>query len=194
MLEEVREKRLAIAKDVIEQLDAHAYNVRMNVYATIDGINFLTDDASKRLGARFQTTDLQTIVRSNPECTVCAVGSLLLSAARLYNEMSVEDVATPDSTSGIADALSPYFDLRQLVLIELAFEGRNYGLLLNERLFRIDYTDQWRSVEEPEILITHETVRAAKEYLENRLLDPDHDGALRKIMENIIEHNGEFVP
>lgn len=173
LTKKIREQRVAIAKDVLKQLDAQRIQLERRRY--LSGV-LLNYDASSR------GTDLQAYVDGLLNCRVCLLGACLLSKARLFNAVPVELVASfptfgrDKGPLGLAIAgedihenLSSIFDSRTLTLMESAFECRDMADSED------DYSD------DPEI-------QAAIDFGNAR----EPETCVRDVMQNIIDNNGEF--
>lgn len=108
--------------------------------------------------------DLQEVLTKLPVCEVCAVGSLVVAAAKRYDNMKVEYL----DTNGVFSAMSPYFERQQLLLIELVYEkaAMSPGEFTSEQ--RNAAADMWDEV-------------------------PTGSERLKLIMQNIVSNNGTFV-
>ena len=150
-------QRVALAKDVIQQLDAR------KLIASHCYFGWKHRDDNARFSnlpdkAQFGTATSQT------KCEVCGIGSLLVAAAELADQLPVDwalDITTGSTNErfSIVDYLAPWFSSTQLDMIEMAYEQTS-----TRGGFRSFYT-----------------VRSDKQ-------------RLRAIMKNIIANNGRFVP
>lgn len=170
------EARVAIAKDVIKQIKAKKFVAEKGTYVRIDSM--FDDDVREEVLK--DASDVRDIV-CNPKagvCTVCAMGSLFLSTARLFDNLPIpkEEAYDGDLLSGLPkpyvegensaapegyqkSPLKRYFSKLQLSLIEAAFEG-------------------WPTKD--------------GQYIElNSIHDEDR---LLEIMKNIVSNDGKFVP
>ena len=114
-------QRVAIAKDVIKQLELLKIKPKLN--------SGYVDLAKSYVGA----PDAQVCdVVANQKCTVCALGGMMVSAVQLADKLRVSDIAS--EWEGIAsvgylgadicyDYLRTFFTREQLRQIEAAFEG-----------------------------------------------------------------------
>jgi hypothetical protein len=168
--DEIRTRRVAIARDVIAQLDAQQLQY-LNKGVYLQGyIPEETLDAA---------TDLQEIVDiASNTCRVCAKGAMFLSRARLYDGVPIGRIRY-DGESSITSAkehdffnatLMEDFDKRQLDLIEHAFE-------------------MWAGDESTEYM---SALRVACQF--GLLYKHSHAARLRAIMANIVDNGGEFIP
>lgn len=109
--------RVAIAKDVIKQIDAHIYKATQGIYFKqiigMDGPFPIHRD-------KYFNPITQTNVGEIKSCQVCAIGSVILSGIRLFNE--VEFGRTHKASY---DAVQIWFDMDQAILIEKAFEWQS---------------------------------------------------------------------
>jgi hypothetical protein len=160
-----REGRVAIAQDVINRIYADSIKIKTdNGYVVgIEDMQF-----NKRDESVISKEDCNLITKS---CSVCALGSMLISRIDLFNSVSWIDLEYDPGFSDIKDSLEDYFDGRELALIETAFEkwdvnGFDLGLTFYEIEQAIDFGKK---------------IKKSKD----RLL---------AIMQNIVDHNGTFVP
>jgi len=104
-----KQKRIAIAKDVLLQIKKKTYVGYQGSY--IQGLDSDLD-----------STELQECLLTDaPECRVCGLGSAFLSLARLGNKVEI-----PIDDTGSRDyhyTLDPIFGKKQRELIEATFEG-----------------------------------------------------------------------
>ena len=118
------ERRIAIVKDVISQILAKKLKLK-----TKNG--YVIPIAKNRDGYTDWYTlptdcSLQKVVDIvQKKCNVCAMGSLLLSHARLYNKINCDDILSSYASQDdvIIDTLKGYFDEKTLRNIEAVFEN-----------------------------------------------------------------------
>lgn len=110
---------------------------------------------------------LKTFVTAQRPCTVCALGACLIAKIDRYNAVEMPDGYAGFTHASTKAGISDIFSGRQMVLIENAFEG-NIGFDEDEELARAAVTFGLRTA------------------------DPRR--RLRRIMRNIIENRGVFVP
>ena len=94
LTEEVRDRRVAVAKDVLLQLGRADVPLRMSKASRLcltSYINGLMLDVALDLSLKDQADTVQRT------CTVCAMGALLLSKARLLDEIQMADVVIADT-------------------------------------------------------------------------------------------------
>ena len=126
---EIRDGRIALCKDVIDRIEHHDLCIA-------SAAGYLTEKpgASPRAVAAIikkghrAGKDAQGIVdQLEPFCQACIRGAMMLSKARVFNDMPMGDIV--DSRSGIDAergdtrvALEDFFDAEDLAQIEAAFE------------------------------------------------------------------------
>lgn len=206
------QKRVAIAKDVLEQLDLRRIQARSGTYFQAQKVtDFLKEyvdnkddvdlsdidtsnlrDVSKRLeqiadqteaAGKTQVCDLI----AGTKCTVCGIGAAFVSAVRLGDDLTVSQVTSDDVSSGIDDDLMRkylrrYFSKSQVALIECAFEQDESFRYVDED--DGDFCDSVAWADDDDAV-------AAAEFGFKFHTDT---ARLRAIFENIIENDGKFVP
>jgi len=167
---EHEDMRVAIARDVLAQLDREDVPLRVSPEGYVSGFYEPKD----------WSADLQQIVDEvKTYCDVCALGGLILSKARLYDSVPICELLEedPDEAPGevfgiqatIYEQLDQVFGQGQRELIETAFmEVRYFARALSE-------AERTKAV------------RYGGQFHDDRL-------RLRAIMENIIANGGEFRP
>lgn len=184
MTTEMRSRAIAVARDVIAQLNktSGGYTPSTGTYLFSE----YTLDTSKEAG------DLQEHLPALQEigCTVCALGAALLSKARLYDAVPVTtlrlggDGAFSDSLYAnrqvCAENLADVFSEDQITLIESAFECSD--------MRRKPEDCEWREWMERSI---PRDIAAAIAFGQKFR---SHRQRMMGIMENIINNGGKFVP
>lgn len=162
------ERRRAVARDVLAQLDAKKYEAAHHVYT------------NSKLSHDNQAVFRSLSASEGAACHVCGVGSVFVSTMVMANpETTLGQVRAADAVLGNRagrDQIRDVFNREQLAAIETAFEGNYYGCSYGEMFDR-------HGVMKP---IAYRACDFNKEV----------EGAeprLRRIMENIVE-NGEFRP
>lgn len=126
-------KRMAIARDVLAQIEAKRYLAKTGSYVVSRGLNerVYGDVHSVRTdehGRAIPQMSLQEALLEDAaaQCNVCALGSAFCSMARLEGGLTLRQVC------GIHETLTPIFGQNQVALIEYAFEGcySGSGLIL----------------------------------------------------------------
>jgi hypothetical protein len=169
------QKRVAIAQDVIEQLRAKRFVAAKKVYLRINQIDILA--------TRGNSNNLQAFLTglSMPEkddCKACAVGGTFLSICRLDSEYENPIKEEPEHViKKMKLFLAKYFSLRQIGLIESAFETSAHNF-------------------NHEVNISESAPKHLLEAAENFGLRYEYDSEQRliAIMQNIIDNNGCFIP
>lgn len=158
--------RVEIAKDVLKWLRAGKLNASPGTYCALP---FETEAYDAPLNLQ---TALQKKVTKTKPCHVCALGALFIGAVDKYNKVEVPVGGYLKKTqSGLTSRLKDYFDVRQLRLIESAFEGGNFAKdsgTMFEYIAGFNYRGFY---------FTYRDSRAR----------------LKAIMENIIANEGTFV-
>jgi len=128
------EKRIAIAEDIIKQINADRYSVRQGMWLAVDPVKPASQEDAAKLNAKIIQNVLlggrQTIVVETPPatCTCCAVGAACASAIRLFNQDSL--TGSPgfgyelEDYKQVKSILQKYFPKAQIDLMEAAFEIR----------------------------------------------------------------------
>lgn len=177
-----REKRIAIAKDVIKRIKLGKLRVAHQGYF----------DRNKEFPI-YGSLQKQ-IEKAEANCRVCAMGGMLLSYARLYNEVRCESLvpAGLNLFEHIASQLKGVFTNRTLAIIEGVFEGEVY----NEEAI----SPEWKSSVEKKAIILRIN-KKIEDYREtvNAKYNKTKKGkmtrsafVLLKICENIIRNDGKF--
>jgi hypothetical protein len=125
LTDEIRAKRVAVARDVIERIEAGKLRVATGGYLYID------EDAGPvdTDGLIARGGDLQPHVDEiERNCEVCALGAVLLSKARLMDAVPVAVLGHVGSYQGAFHrSLADVFDENTLLAIESAFEQGRFG-------------------------------------------------------------------
>jgi hypothetical protein len=184
------EKRVAIAKDVIAQIEANIYISRRGIYGSIYSNN--SENPLDR------NISVQTIF-DEVACNCCALGAMFMSNVKFNNQCTVDDVGRPVK---MLKDLTNFFSVEQLIMIECAFENWSSSDVLGdvdddyEEDFSFTLTDGIHAGSNINALglsrdkLVENVDNAYKfgssiEKNEERLIE---------IMNNIIENNGEFIP
>lgn len=168
------QKRVAIAQDVIKQIQLKRYKPTKGDYVLF-----------KNSQSRFKSikTDIQTVFPEIENCNTCAMGACILSIAHLNDHLNGKDVT--ERTDAATKMIKEFFAPKQLALIETAFEmtyqlggfwstsgggihSSNIGGYLNaaQRNIAINFGDKYYTDEERMIAI----------------------------YQNIIDNKGTFIP
>lgn len=167
-------KRVTIAQDVLAQMKAKRFIAKQRVY-----LELRDEDARDRFcdvrSGNAKTEECSTLnsVLSDSSCEVCGIGSLFVAAAERTR-------ACVDGMSGVNDddfmrqLLKDYFDMDQLLLIEAAFEGQ----YIEAECYEEEGVDK-------------EDIAAALAFTWGARTA---NARLERIMKNIVENRGTFVP
>ncbi len=120
-------KRVRIARDVLEALDAR-------LLKATNGIYFENDDIDDKVDARNDKKELRDLFKGMKSCDVCALGAAFVCVVKRIDQIKVGDLAArpkdPDDTyrtvnnpKKMRSYLDRYFSAQQLRDIENAFEG-----------------------------------------------------------------------
>ncbi len=163
------EKRMTIARDVLERLDAKKLIAQTGYYIKFrdeEGSMCRIETPEGELGRVFPE-EIQT---GKVTCHACALGSMMMATLDRFNGVTVSGNEESSYPLGKLDdiledslgaVLTEYFEIDQLHLIEACFEGWRFG------------TDG-------------DTTRYRKTL--------SADDRLRRIMQNIVDNGGTFTP
>lgn len=171
------DKRVAIAKDVLEQIKLKRLSALSGTY-----FNLSTDlDEDKSIQANLNKV----------ECQACALGSMMFSHIKYNNECSVAEGEDIDSRY-IKGKLHNYFDESQLVLIETAFEQWKDNYNFDDEANELYVGDGAHSGDFlTDLDLGEEDLDRAGAYFdEYEFTDEER---LVKIMKNIVKNKGTFV-
>ena len=186
------EKRVLVAKDVIEQLDAQLFK------AGRQGFLSTTYQWEKELWGAYgdlKNVSLQEelLKTDGTACTVCALGAVFVSCTLFNNQTSLLDGIRDEGPKigyhlsqdhDFANGMTEVFDKAQLALIEQAFEcGRGYYQPGNLGGVAAGASAEYRQL----FIVNH----AAETF---GMAHADSGQRLRAIMNNIIDNGGEFKP
>lgn len=111
------QRRVAIAKEVIANINAKTFKIKKMTYVHIDH-----EHRTGRTLTRERATELL------PHCEVCALGSLLMCRIAKFGSLAPAPLDTNHVTHGrTRQGLADAFDEDELNLIESAFELANFG-------------------------------------------------------------------
>jgi hypothetical protein len=182
-------KAVLVAKDVLAQIAANKYIPNTGAYV------------------RFEyEIDFEGDIKSNfnklPQCSVCALGSMLLSCTNLGNVLTT-DIISNDTighyelkNDDVKELFSSIFSDKQLLMIETSFEGysdwESYTISYIKDWFKQDfyYSEASDRYADDERLSFEETLDCQALFLK---FDSDQE-RLEAICNNIIRNNGIFIP
>lgn len=157
-------KRVAIAKDALEQINKGLFNPRHGAYV----------EFYESIEVKDNNQELCSLIEDKG-CNVCARGALFLSTVRKFDNFSVSKI---DKYDGTIDSIGQYefksyesnfFDRKQIRMIECMFECNSDHANVKDSKKMID---------------------AAVTYGESFHYSKDR---LKEICKNIIRNNGEFI-
>lgn len=163
------EKRVMIAKDVLERIKLNMFHVKRGNFCTLytDGLDI---EVSK-----------ETL--NETECRVCAKGGLFVAFVGRANNFNhkfdghrIHPGFNNQSDNQAHTKLGELFSLRQLCLIEYVFEGSKY-IYYDENVEYISFTDEEQT----------------KIHKFRDKFEFDAERILKAICRNIIRNNGEFI-
>ena len=161
------QKRIEIAKDVIDAITTHAYKPKTGIY--------VSDELTLAL-ERNKSLQEALVNKQIEDCKVCAIGACFLTYIKFTNNFNVGELLHTDGNK-MRFILSSVFSEQQLGLIESAFE------------FSISYAQQTSDYYEAE--------KAANWYTKidrDAWMYSFDTWRLTGIMQNIIDNNGTFIP
>lgn len=164
------EMRVAVAKDVIERIDTYQFSKA--VYLTSEEYSIPLEET---------TGDLQNILPTvEQNCQMCAIGALLVSKARLFNDVPIQDVVMPLRTNEFTIASGVNNILKLL--------GKVFPDFM---LYQIEATFVQTNRFTPYPYDSNPKIRDAATY--GLSLSPDLKLRVKSIMQNIIDNKGEFI-
>lgn len=176
-------KRARVARDVLQRLDAREIRAGAG-YGYISVENPVTGN-----------DDLQGALENKASCQACALGCMFMADVMSRDRMSVAKAMGEEESADLISArhtvhfdpsvirerLRPFFGKRQLALIESAYEGRDMS----------NANEVWPKWDDP---FRDEIDRAVEFNNRRDGVDFHPEKRLRRIMENIVAHRGNFVP
>lgn len=181
----VHKKRMVIAKDVIASVIGELYVADAGVYFV---------PPHKLFDGEPRNPQVADCIPQLKGCHVCAMGSMLISAIKIKNKITVSHLLqgtalcynsdgqpkASEITKSLFDVVAGYFTPEQLMFIETAFEGSTGGIRVASLLYGYDDTKDDKNLR-----------YMASEW--KRMFHDDRD-RLIAIMDNIIRNNGTFEP
>ena len=173
------QKRVLIAKDVLNQIKAKRYNPEPGVWVELA----LWSGQSQMWANPTESIQKMFADKTIAKCNVCALGGLFMSCTNLNNNTNGADFHKERCFMGsainrgdrLSYGLNTIFSSNQLELIEIYFES-------GDGYFGADgVTGQDIGTDRCHV------VGFSEKY-------PDADDRLREIMKNIIDNDGRFVP
>ncbi len=174
--------RILICYDALLQLRQKKVRARKGKYVVVKKKN-AGDSWTPTINLKNKLNQQIDSVLDKQQCEACALGTLFISRARIFNQIKVGDIpnfqygeitfdASQSSLTLFKD-LQSYFSSEQLSLIESCFEGEPIGIAGQTSCYNNDI----RGISE-RYLNKYKTA-------ESRLI---------AILKNIIKNNGLFIP
>lgn len=160
------EKRVLVAKDVLKQINSGKYNAQQMCYVKFSNININEDDPKE--------ISLQNkLLENTTKCKCCAIGGLMLSAIRYTNNVNInKDIFNNKNEYHALDYNGSDKDISSKQAtnnIKKIFSNKELRKIEDWfEDFESNMGDKWNSLSPKQRLI--------------------------KIMKNIIDNNGKFLP
>lgn len=205
------ERRVIVAKDVLAQLIVGKIKAKRGEYLVAPAADDLlakaenvTSDWSsneeKKEGKEAGKQQLCDVFKSMDSCDACALGSVFVSAVIFMDKLKVKDFVDGDGgfgthlgdDSGMRKYLGRVFDLGQLHMIENAFEGSTITTLYKKghgedcECKRSEYGDYTYCDQDDEELEERCNTFCGKTENARKRLE--------KVMQNVVDNKGTFVP
>lgn len=163
----ISQKKVLIATDVLKQIKAKKYIAKRGYY--VDAIIY-NGDYHESVKENFKKLR---------NCTVCAMGSILVSTTNFKNVLTFDDIDIGSNENSHAwDLLKDIFEPKEIHLIENCFEG------FDENGCRVAFG----RFNMPEDTSVEEVADSYKNKFN------DSEKRLISIMKNIIRNKGKFIP
>ena len=190
---ERRAARVAIAEDIISQIILGKLRLTHGQYFS------QIDEVACPIPNEGNAQDCIDFLAE--KCDVCAIGSAALSAIRLFDKVTVEQLkydkrlANINATSeSLIDILSPYFDFTTLGMLECAFERRPWPVIDGDGLDEILWHDSppegrglRTSDRKPELV-----ARFQKAFIFGEMFKTSKE-IMCAVCANLIANDGEFI-
>lgn len=173
------QQRVAIAKDVLKWIALDRLVPTTGSY--FDVWNKAALGIGSNAYYRKKLDGQEALLKPEVKCSVCALGGLFACTVARANSITLYDVNIAGQ-GAMHEYLAPYFDRRQLLLVESAFERVDFRP--HREKYRIDDYGDESFVQDLEV---ERAVAFGCGY-------DKADKRMRAIMENIIANGGEFKP
>lgn len=187
-------KRVAIARDVLEQIRIGRYISNGGSY--IDALQ-MKDGKDKW---DMNNLDIKSNFGKIKNCKVCAMGACLMSITKFENKLDFYDIGNEiDNLNNEKTKIlfQSIFSPEQLLLIERAFEGKSGGTTVGVNIFRLSEDDFKSKINKCQKFYKKFELKpkkdATRKEKENRTR-LNHQNRMVGIMKNIISNKGEFKP
>lgn len=153
------ERAVMVAKDALKMLNAGKTRAETGQWVNL-----------KYTPEIYEEVQICDVSDGFKECSVCALGALMLSEIRHTNKLKMSDVGYEIAYQEHGHRLNKLFSKSQQKLMELVFEG---GM----GLFGVRYLEEDELAKIDRFYCAYE----------------DDEGRLRAILKNVIKNNGKFV-
>lgn len=160
------EQRIAIAKDVLKQIEVGKYVPYTGMYVNLGQL-------------RHSTKSVQESFDDIDGCEVCALGSCLLSLTKFKNELTFENVGDSYDNPKTRRLFGSLFSPTQTALIEAAFEQRTTSIPWADAVNRHSANNNVKRI--------YKASWFGKQYYNST-------ARLQAIMNNLITNKGTFRP
>ena len=185
-------KRVAIARDVLEQIRIGRYISNGGSY--IDAL--LMKDGKDKWD--MSSLDIKSNFGKIKNCKVCAMGACLMSITKFENKLDFYDIGNDienlnnEKTKILFQSI---FSPEQLLLIERAFEGKSGGTTVGVNIFSLSEDDFKNKINKCQKFYKKFELKPKKDATikekENRTR-LNHQNRMIAIMRNLIKNNGTF--
>lgn len=107
-----KEKKILVAKDVIKSIKKGLYKAERGLYCDI-----IVDVSGE--------DDVKKNIKEIEKCTVCAIGSAVISITKFANQLTFNDLDHFEKGGKIGKLLTSVFTPKEIALIEACFETGN---------------------------------------------------------------------
>ena len=167
------QQRVIIASDCIIRIEANQIIPRAG--------SIVNKDTIRGSMYKHNIADLKTLLEGDIErCTACAKGGLFLSCVGRVNKFNVAQLDGTNSQRGAEHLkLLEFFTVKQLAVIEMAFEGGQY-------IGNNEYWDKGSSI----VRLTERDKQRARNFYTKYMNEPEE--RLLAICRNIVKNGGTF--
>jgi hypothetical protein len=178
----LEEKRVAVAKDVINQLN--------NKVISTDYFGYLNLNNYGELFKAGKSNEQVNNILPDIKCDVCALGGMFISLIKYTNHCTVNELSEVGQDE-IDKRLKEYFSEGQLCLIETAYEQFTDNYNYRDGAVVV-YEGVYQDFKLEKLGITEDDLDRAAQFNYDNYYHKDI--SLINIMKNIIENNGTFKP
>jgi hypothetical protein len=186
------ERRIAILKDVLQQLKLEKFKATNGTYVSLPKILREKTYEEPELDAK------TALLNCQGSCSVCAKGSIFLSQVRKENQVKLEELDwdMEDASNKATKRVVNLFGGNNLNRIEAAFERWPYITEQYEDEVFINYTSDSTHTKWNEFSGYYETINNKRDEKIVKFYNryPDKTDRLKAIVRNAIKNNGIFKP